>query len=283
MGIIPQSVERNTQCMDYYIGGIGISKKSDFIQMGDGNGTVFTVEHPIWRLEDALKNAGFDEKKDYWSESVACSSNLNFISIRQQMMKMLKTANPRNEGNQRFVFIVDRRHWINLQKKDMNFVDSSGNKQIAPSDDRIYLLKTKQFNKRKRRTEYQRVSRYYRTIPESCLSLSRDFLFPKDDGTTNYGINDMLNGYKFVLSYHVLQHDQVAAYWYIHEGGQRFELKDAEWIWPRFFTKMDGKEQKSATKEDGKDNLEEFAKERSLLDDDFSEFEKQCAMMRIKK
>ena len=257
---------------------IGVEADTKINQMGRGDGRESVVHNAIWKLADRLHAVGYRQGTDYWCQHVMCSSNLNYISIHQQMLKMLQIANPQNESHHRFLFIVDRREPICLQKRNMNFVDSSDStKQTMRSDDRLYLVKPK-WRFGPKRGHYDSVSPYFRTVPEACLSLTEQSLFPRNK-VRDYGVNEMMNGYKFVISYHVLEHDQVRAYWYIHGGGQRFQIEDAAWIWPLYFSKVQGKEQRLSSDQD----LESFAESRPLLDDDFYEFQEQCAAMRIKK
>ena len=257
---------------------LGAEADTKINQMGRGDGRESEINNAIWKLDDGLHAAGYRKGTDYWCQSVTCSSNLNYISIQQQMLRMLQVANSQNESHQRFLFIVDRREPICLQKRNMNFVDSSESiKRTMRSDDRLYLVKPK-WRSGPKRGYYHNVSPYFRTIPEACLSLTEQCLFPRNK-TEDYGVNEMMNGYKFVISYHVLEHDQVRAYWYIHGGGQRFQIEDAAWIWPRYFSKIKGKEQRLSSNQD----LESYGESRVLLDDDFYEFQKQCGAMRIKK
>ena len=36
----------------------------------------------------------------------------------------------------------------------------------------------------------------------------------------------------------------MSAYWYVHGGGQRFDLRDMQWAWPQLFDQVDGKPQR---------------------------------------
>ena len=276
--IIPQAVKS----MKDFATNWWLGVETDTInQMGGGDGRESKIKDPIWILDDALNAAGYRKGTDYWCQTVECPSNVSHIAVQQQMLKMMQIANPQNKSHQRFLFILDRRQPICLQKRKMDLVDSSdATNQTMRSDDRLYLVKPKWRSdpKHPQRRQYHTVTPYFRTIPEACFSLPQQLLFPRR-GDADYGVNDMMNGYKFVVSYHVLQHDQVRAYWYIHGGGQRFQIEDAAWIWPRYFSKVKGKEQRLSSDQD----LKSYAESRPLLDDDFYEFQKQCNAMRIKK
>ena len=105
-------------------------------------------------------------------------------------------------------------------------------------------------------------------------------MFPNiHSSSTDIGILDALNGYKFALSFQLYTSHECKVYWYIDEGGLRFDLEDIRWLWSRYFVKVNNKQQKI-----NKENelfLKNWKKHKKLSDDNFIEFSKQSTEMKI--
>ena len=89
------------------------------------------------------------------------------------------------------------------------------------------------------------IPKKYDIFPEACLSLSKGFVLnnPLSKKRVPITMDDALNGYNFGFSYHILAQNSINVYLYHNCGGTLFRLKDIEWAWPRWFDKIDGKEQ----------------------------------------
>ena len=92
----------------------------------------------------------------------------------------------------------------------------------------------------------------------------------------DYGILDVFNGYKFALTYHILEKDNITPYFYYGHGGKVFDLDDIEWLWPRFFVDINDKTQKLDQYILNMINGIGIKRECQLYDIEFDEFIKQC-------
>ena len=161
-------------------------------------------------------------------------------SIEKQFHSMWKNANGENKRYCRYIFIVDRRNKI-----------------------KIYLIKPKKYNL---------ISYNFECEPEICWINSKNYLFPP-----NISVNDILNGYKFVLSYHLFSDICSNVYWYFNNGSTKFELQDVEWLFPRYFYKNEKLNKVNSSL------LKECMNKKQLKDIKWSSFYQQCHAMKIIK
>merc|ERR1712083_655477 len=92
-------------------------------------------------------------------------------------------------------------------------------------------------NWRNNASEDQITKQYYRFM-ECMLAASKDYIFPNAICGGNeppIGSFDTMNGYKFLLSFHLFESNQYKLYWYLNRGSLRFELEDMTWLWPNYF------------------------------------------------
>ncbi len=204
----------------------------------------------------------------------------------------------------RYIFIIDRRNPKNLEKQNMGYIKPNYFKTSQDWPDKIYLVRSKihekeQITKKVRTAKsakaekveetakevkaaksIKKISEHFISVPEVCLGYSKEYLFPntEDSESGPIGITDALNGYKFALSYHLLEYDSCKAYWYINKGSQKFELDDMEWLWTRFFHKIENKEQ--ILSDENKIALKKYIYEKRLPDDKFNEFWRQTHEMK---
>ena len=72
-------------------------------------------------------------------------------------------------------------------------------------------------------------------------------IIPKHNAISNgldaIGIIDELNASKFALSYTILNKTSYKSFWCINQRSQPFELSQIEYLWPRFFDKINGRYQ----------------------------------------
>ena len=110
---------------------------------------------------------------------------------------------------------------------------------------------------------------------EICMGLSNKYILPYTDKGINVpiGILDALNGYKFAFSYHLLEQDNNKVYWYFTGGCKRFLLNDIEWLWSRYFCKINGNIQYLSN--EIKNNINIFKKNKKLSNLCFDEFKRQ--------
>eukprot|EP01084_Bolivina_argentea_P109844 196242_1 len=89
---------------------------------------------------------------------------------------------------------------------------------------------------------YGKISSKWEHLPESCLSLSKNYVLfnPHTELSVPITLDDALNGYMFGISYHILKEDTINVYWYHNAAGTIFELPDMEKGWPQWFDKVNG-------------------------------------------
>eukprot|EP01083_Nonionella_stella_P153760 494414_1 len=195
--------------------------KLRFNRMGIWNKATKEVAHPIWRITELLKQAHYAQDRDF-----VCEDAQDTVSkLQKQLHQMWKTLRADLGKCRRYVLVIDRRNPKNLDEKDMRHEPPRYWKQTKDWTDRIYLIAPKCAHK---------MSKKVRSIQELFFAYSKQYLLPQHIGR-NIGIDDALNGYKFALSFHILDHNTSSVYFYNNKGGVTFELLDIEWLWPRFF------------------------------------------------
>eukprot|EP01084_Bolivina_argentea_P197729 338791_1 len=231
-------------------------------------------DEPIWDLRMCLRNNGYKENYDY---SVRQFDEENVGTITKQFMHLWKSVRHSDMIRyKRYIIIIDRRNPLNLRQKNMGHIKPIIEKQkiwkdtaylIAPKHRKMNSMK--QFHTK----DIQNITKKYYLFPEALLGYSK-YLFPnpsKRGSIAPIPIFAPLNGYKFCLSYHILQTDMVKVYWYANEGSMRFKLDDMKWLWKKCFQKINNEFQRLT-----KQNLallndkKKYGKE--LVDTKFQEF-----------
>ncbi len=270
----------------------------------------------LWDLEECLKKDGYVRSLDYWCDYIE-NDSLEFVEQKINDMIFRSMYGAHNHKNicllvnrfllgiykyeiipddilniihsymdpywivrnislynnkqyRRYIYIIDRRNPKNLQNKDMSYAKEVYCNSSKDWQDKIYLIRPRIYGK---------ISKHFMDAMEVFLGYSKGYLFPNTEGSKSapIGITDTLNGYNFVLSYHLLKHNLAKAYWYVYGGGQRFELEDIEWLWGRFFAKINGQEQLLNKKT--LDCLHMYSREKILCDNGFCEFWEQSHRM----
>eukprot|EP01083_Nonionella_stella_P235154 827167_1 len=80
--------------------------------------------------------------------------------------------------------------------------------------------------------------------PETCFLLSNNYMLPNPDGVYAGSIRELFNGYMFGFSYHILNKSNMFSYLYRNAGCIAFNPADIEWLWPRWFDTVNGKQQR---------------------------------------
>eukprot|EP01083_Nonionella_stella_P153762 494423_1 len=179
------------------------------------------VAHPIWRIAELLKQSHYVQDRDFLCEDAQDT----VAKLQKQLHRMWKTLRADQDKYKRYVLVIDRRNPKNLDEKDMRHEPPRYWKLTKDWTDKIYLVAPKRAHK---------MSTEVRRIQELFFAYSKQYLLPQHIGR-NIGIDDALNGYKFALSFHILDHNTSSVYFYNNKGGVTFELLDIEWLWPRFF------------------------------------------------
>ena len=178
-----------------------------------------------------LQECGYQENTDFFVELLK-PDDLIPRKIEETFAKLHeKCFGARNESHQRFVFIVDRRDPKSLKDNAGKYANYALNNKDW--SDQVYCIQMKQEHGGVMPTEFVR-------LPEALFDLSHCILPPqstniKDRIAKPIGINDSLNGYMFVLSYHVYNPDTIRSYFSYCGSTQRFELVDVEKFWPSLF------------------------------------------------
>ena len=186
----------------------------------------------IGDIGEYLKECGYQKNKDFIVETL--ERHLEPGIIEQIFLDMHKQIG--GARSERVVFIVDRRDPETLTNNEQKYPEYKLKNKNWP--DQIYCIKMKKEHGGMMPAQFVR-------LPESLFDLSHCILPPQLPNIRNriikpIGINDSLNGYMFVLSYHVYNHDTVRAYFSYCGSTQRFELQDVEKFWSSIFVKIDG-------------------------------------------
>eukprot|EP01083_Nonionella_stella_P179117 634856_1 len=248
--------------------------KLRFNRMGIWNKATKEVAHPIWRITELLKQAHYAQDRDF-----VCEDAQDTVSkLQKQLYQMWKTLRADLGKYRRYVLVIDRRNPKNLDEKDMAHEPPRYWKQTKDWTDRIYLIAPKCAHE---------MSMEVRSIQELFFAYSKQYLLPHIG--RNIGINDALNGYKFALSFHILDQDTSSVYFYHNSGGVKFELTDIEWLWVRFFNKFSRGVQGDRVTRHGEQKLSDrnkkllkkYYRTKRLVDAKFDEFWKQSHAIRI--
>ena len=204
--IIPQAVKHTT------------SEPTEYYHVLAG------AEEAIWKLKNLLDINDYIVGKDY------CYADVDDkINIKDQLNNMLKEMGASNIKNNRYVVVLDRRPQENLSFTDFLKVKPNIHKTSKHWKDRIYLIKPKAYNT---------LPAQSRLHPEAFFSASNSYLLPifRD---SHIGINNSLNGYKFALSYHILEKNNCKRYFYFNNGCVSLKTDDINLLWPQYFAKDD--------------------------------------------
>eukprot|EP01083_Nonionella_stella_P310363 1102389_1 len=239
--------------------------KLRFNRMGIWNKATKEVAHPIWRITELLKQAHYAQDRDF-----VCEDAQDTVSkLQKQLHQMWESLLAHQDEYGRYVLVVDRRNPKNLEQQDMGYEPPRYWKHTKTWIDTIYLIIPKREHK---------MSREVRSIQELCFAYSKHYLLPHNGRAI--GINDALNGYKFALSFHILDQDTSSVYFYHNNGGVKFELLDIEWLWPRFFNRFSRNVQSDCVTRHGEQKLRDRNKKllrkyhdtKRLVDIKFEEF-----------
>eukprot|EP01083_Nonionella_stella_P310364 1102395_1 len=249
--------------------------KLRFNRMGIWDKTKEEVAHPIWRIAELLKQSHYVQDRDFLCEDAQDT----VAKLQKQLHRMWKTLRADQDKYKRYVLVIDRRNPKNLDEKDMAHEPPRYWQQTKDWTDRIYLIAPKCAHK---------MSKKVRSIQELFFAYSKQYLLPQHIGR-NIGINDALNGYKFALSFHILDQDTSSVYFYHNSGGVKFELTDIEWLWVRFFNKFSRGVQGDRVTRHGEQKLSDrnkkllkkYYRTKRLVDAKFDEFWKQSHAIRI--
>eukprot|EP01083_Nonionella_stella_P041418 112303_1 len=146
--------------------------------------------HPIDDLGHHLKQSRYVKGRDFLCEG----AHDTIAKVQKQLYKMWETLSAGQDKYKRYALVIDRSN---------------------PSTDRIYVIIPKRAHN---------ASREVRSIQDLCVAYSKQYLLPHNGRAR--GINDALNGYKFVLSFHILDHNTLKVHFYNNNGGHKFELID---------------------------------------------------------
>eukprot|EP01083_Nonionella_stella_P144452 451070_1 len=249
--------------------------KLRFNRMGIWDKTKEEVAHPIWSIAELLKQARYVEGREF----LCVNAEGTVANVQKQLHRMWKTLRANQDKYRRYVLVIDRRNPKNLGQKDMGHKPPRYWKQTKHWTDKIYLVAPKRAHK---------MSTEVRRIQELFFAYSKQYLLPQHIGR-NIGINDALNGYKFALSFHILDQDTSSVYFYHNSGGVKFELTDIEWLWVRFFNKFSRGVQGDRVTRHGEQKLSDrnkkllkkYYRTKRLVDAKFDEFWKQSHAIRI--
>eukprot|EP01083_Nonionella_stella_P097815 274982_1 len=251
--IIPQTVKAQRFHVPYDDDDETQNEDKDIIHSMSKVGQSSAIpQNSFWNLESYLKTSGYQRGKDYFMATP--SNKETFIQLRHQLYTMWKNASGDKYRFRRYIFVIDRRNPINLQKQNMSYIEP--NISAKPWNDTIYLIIPKERFMRHNKSHPKcdpsvnvaadTITKKFYELNECMLGESKKYLIPyafnKGDGGT-LNILDSVNGYKFALSYHLYQTNNCKCYWYIHGGGQYFELSDMQCLWPKFFSQINGKDQ----------------------------------------
>eukprot|EP01084_Bolivina_argentea_P002535 4689_1 len=171
-------------------------------------------------------------------------------------------------------YINNKCHWCNKYNNSDNVFICPKNKIMEHLEG--YILCSIECE-RARPNTHCKLTKEWESVPEQCLSLSKNFILvnPNKDKKP-IRMDDACMGYMFGLSYHILREDNISTYFYHHGGGTLFNLNHIEKGWPQWFDKINNKPQvlDGRIKRDIQEIMEKD--ELKLPNLGFEEFERQC-------
>eukprot|EP01084_Bolivina_argentea_P084344 152569_1 len=236
------------------------------------------AQNAFWDLEEYLIKDGYKENIDYFVQGITGDIGLR----TEQIIKMWKlSADADRIRYKRYIIIIDRRNPMNLRHKNMDYKTPNIYKSEIQWKDRLYLIKPKLTTKNSngklqfKKKDVQNITKKFYLVPEALLGYSKTYLFPNPDKHEPgpICILDAINGYKFCLSYHILQTDCVKVYWYTNQGSQRFKLDDMKWLWSKCFQKINNQWQ--TINNENMELLNDNIYGKDLIDAKFQEFWRQ--------